>query len=81
MPQPRGAFTPDVFVTRLHLRYDAEHFADDLHFRETADREQLPGPLRAAPPVARRAGAAKPRGTICAVCPRASSSRRRTSRA
>ena len=55
LPQPRGVFTPDVFVTRLHLRYDGEHFAEDLHFRETAEREQLPGPLRAAPPLARPA--------------------------
>jgi hypothetical protein len=28
----------DVFVTRLHLRYDAEHFPEDLVFQETADR-------------------------------------------
>jgi hypothetical protein len=38
LPQPRDAVTPEVFVTRLHLRYDAEHFPDDLRFRETADR-------------------------------------------
>jgi hypothetical protein len=43
VPQPRGAFAPDVFVTRLHLRYDGEHFADDLHFRETADRANFQG--------------------------------------
>jgi hypothetical protein len=29
----------DVFVTRLHVRYDREHFPDDLVFQETADRQ------------------------------------------
>ena len=43
LSQPRGSFSPEVFVTRLHLRYDGEHFADDLHFRETADRENFQG--------------------------------------
>jgi hypothetical protein len=41
MSQPQSGFSPDVFVTRLHLRYDAEHFADDLHFRETAERDHF----------------------------------------
>jgi hypothetical protein len=35
---PGAAAAPDVFLTRLHLRYDAAHFPDDLRFRETADR-------------------------------------------
>lgn len=43
VPPPGGGFTPDVFVTRLHLRYDGEHFAEDLHFRETADRDNFQG--------------------------------------
>jgi hypothetical protein len=43
LPQRGSTFTPDVFVTRLHLRYDDEHFADDLHFRETADRNNFQG--------------------------------------
>jgi hypothetical protein len=43
LPQPRGTFSPDVFVTRLHLRYDGEHFADDLHFREIGDRDNFQG--------------------------------------
>ena len=30
---------PDAFVTRLHVRYDARHFPEDLAFTETADRE------------------------------------------
>ena len=34
---------PNVFVTRLHVRYDAEHFPDDLVFQETADRSNFQG--------------------------------------
>ena len=30
---------PDVFLTRLHLRYDARHFSEDLQLHETGDRE------------------------------------------
>jgi Na+-translocating ferredoxin:NAD+ oxidoreductase RnfD subunit len=33
----------DVFVTRLHLRYDAAHFPADLVFQETADRSNFQG--------------------------------------
>jgi hypothetical protein len=33
----------DVFVTRLHVRYDGEHFPEDLVFQETADRENFQG--------------------------------------
>ena len=33
----------DVFVTRLHVRYDDEHFPDDLHFVQTADRSNFQG--------------------------------------
>ena len=33
----------DVFVTRMHLRYDADHFPTDLEFRETADRQNFQG--------------------------------------
>ena len=39
----RGGAAPDVFVTRLHVRYDAEHFPDDLRFQETADRSNFQG--------------------------------------
>jgi Na+-translocating ferredoxin:NAD+ oxidoreductase RnfD subunit len=38
----RGA-AQDVFVTRLHVRYDAKHFPDDLRFQETADRSNVQG--------------------------------------
>ena len=33
----------DVFVTRLHVRYDAEHFPEDLMFQETGDRQNYQG--------------------------------------
>ena len=33
----------NVFVTRLHLRYDAEHFPEDLMFQETGDRSNFQG--------------------------------------
>ncbi len=41
-PNRRGA-AQDVFVTRLHVRYDATHFPDDLRFQETADRSNVQG--------------------------------------
>ena len=37
-PQARNAF-----VTRLHVRYDAEHFPEDLMFQETGDRQNYQG--------------------------------------
>lgn len=33
----------DVFVTRLHVRYDREHFPADLQFQETSDRTNFQG--------------------------------------
>ena len=33
----------DAFVTRLHVRYDAGHFPEDLAFMETKDRENFQG--------------------------------------
>ncbi len=33
----------DVFVTRLHVRYDREHFPEDLIFQETGDRQNFQG--------------------------------------
>ena len=39
-----GAFwSENVFLTRLHLRYDSAHFPEDLVFQETADRESFQG--------------------------------------
>jgi hypothetical protein len=32
-----------VFVTRLHVRYDREHFPEDLAFQETGDRTNFQG--------------------------------------
>ena len=33
----------EVFVTRLHVRYDSEHFPEDLVFQETGDRQNFQG--------------------------------------
>jgi hypothetical protein len=37
-PRPQA-----VFITRLHVRYDAERFPDDLVFQETSDRTNFQG--------------------------------------
>ncbi len=39
------AATPaqNVFVTRLHVRYDSDHFPEDLVFQETGDRQNYQG--------------------------------------
>jgi len=34
----RGPQAQNVFLTRLHVRYDASHFPEDLLFQETSDR-------------------------------------------
>jgi hypothetical protein len=34
---------PNVFLTRLHVRYDKAHFPEDLVFQETADRVNFQG--------------------------------------
>jgi hypothetical protein len=39
----RGGQQPDVFLTRLHVRYDNVHFPEDLVFQETADRANFQG--------------------------------------
>jgi len=41
VPQPSGVQAP--FITRLHVRYDAAHFPEDLVFQETADRSNFQG--------------------------------------
>jgi hypothetical protein len=38
-----GAAPPNVFVTRLHVRYDKAHFPEDLVFQETADKTNFQG--------------------------------------
>ncbi len=39
----RAPVASDVFVTRLHLRYDGKTFPDDLRFTETGDRSNFQG--------------------------------------
>jgi hypothetical protein len=39
----RGPMPATTFVTRLHVRYDATRFPDDLLFQETADRTNFQG--------------------------------------
>ena len=39
--RPRGP--QNVFVTRLHVRYDGAHFPEDLVFQETGDRTNFQG--------------------------------------
>lgn len=47
VPMPRGkgfiapSQTQNVFLTRLHVRYDAAHFPEDLTFQETSDRSNF----------------------------------------
>jgi hypothetical protein len=46
MPMGRGRPTAqpqNVFLTRLHVRYDGAHFPEDLVFQETADRTNFQG--------------------------------------
>ena len=38
IPQPQAQ---NVFLTRLHVRYDAAHFPEDLIFQETSDRNNF----------------------------------------
>lgn len=42
-PQPGwgGPAPVNAFVTRLHVRYDAAHFPEDLAFQETSDRNNF----------------------------------------
>jgi hypothetical protein len=39
--RPPAGGPVDVFVTRLHVRYDGQRFPDDLQFQETADRQSF----------------------------------------
>ena len=38
-----GGGAANVYVSRLHVRYDAAHFPEDLVFQETANRENFQG--------------------------------------
>jgi hypothetical protein len=42
-PIPRPYASTDVFITRLHLRYDSAHFPEDLAFQQTGDRTNFQG--------------------------------------
>ena len=39
----KGGQAKNVFVTRLHVRYDKNHFPEDLIFQETGDRQNYQG--------------------------------------
>jgi hypothetical protein len=43
LPRRGGPAGSPVYVTRLHVRYDAAHFPEDLMFQETADRGNFQG--------------------------------------
>jgi hypothetical protein len=43
MPSLDRRAVQDVFVTRLHVRYDRENFPADLQFQETGNRENFQG--------------------------------------
>ena len=38
-----GGQAPNVFLTRLHVRYDSAHFPEDLVFQQTGDRTNFQG--------------------------------------
>jgi hypothetical protein len=40
---PPGGGAQNVFVTRLHVRYDERHFPEDLTLHETGDRSNFQG--------------------------------------
>jgi hypothetical protein len=40
-PMPPIGGARNVFVTRMHVRYDAQHFPEDLVLQETADRNNF----------------------------------------
>ncbi len=42
-PPQFGGGAQDVFVTRLHVSYDRDHFPEDLRFQETGDRTNFQG--------------------------------------
>ncbi len=56
-------------MTRLHVRYDAQSFPEDLVFIETKDRSQFPGPLRPAPSVQGQDDLRRGRRSIRPRCP------------
>ena len=43
LPVPNLPLQPEAYITRLHVKYDAEHFPEDLFFQETGDTENFQG--------------------------------------
>jgi len=47
VPRPQfrrpGPMAKNVYVTRLHVRYDAESFPEDLKFKTTGDKQNFQG--------------------------------------
>ena len=43
LDEPSQGQAQNVFLTRLHVRYDRAHFPEDLVFQETADRANFQG--------------------------------------
>jgi hypothetical protein len=41
--RPFRGGSSNAYVTRLHVRYDAQHFPEDLAFMETRDRDNFQG--------------------------------------
>ena len=86
LPQPNqrfdrrlAAIPADVFVTRLHVRYDAAHFPEDLVFQETADRP-ISRDATCCDIRGRAKRAATPPSATASRCGRASTRRPRRSR-
>ncbi|MCB1638928.1 MAG: DUF2330 domain-containing protein, partial [Thiothrix sp.] len=42
-PDSQSGGGQDVYITRLHLRYDRNHFPEDLMFQSTGNRENFQG--------------------------------------
>ena len=70
------------FLTRLHVRYDAAHFPEDLVFQETADRTNFQGRYVHPPPVEGRRGLpgreGLPRSRCASAAPRRPATWRRS---
>ncbi|MFQ5580027.1 MAG: DUF2330 domain-containing protein [Nitrospiria bacterium] len=41
LPKKRITTPPQVYLTRLHVRYDAAHFPEDLRFQETGNQQNF----------------------------------------
>jgi hypothetical protein len=77
MPQflPPAMSSPDVFLTRLHVRYDSSHFPEDLVFQETSDRSNFQGRYVLRHPWTGTGSASESAGPSAAACPEAAAYR------